>query len=598
MVRNTQNAKAHKVKSTGGTSINKKLKNLHSSVRGTVASALANGGGEPSSSRAVAPAPISRAVELEKQVVGRAIVLAHGAGGSSSHGSIKAWKRRLEELDHPCGPDLVFPFDFPKPHSIDTQVAAFIAAIRRVRKMGHRRIVVAGVGMGARVALSMLTGVVDDEGGAAAAADEAAAGDAEAEANNNPNPLPEVPPAVRASIVGVLALGYPLMRIGSDVPRDKALRSLPADSPPLMLMVGANDPHVDLSKLEEAKRSSASEMSLYTVDGGDASLKIAGGAQLVKEGTAAMDTALSGFFERTLGSQAEWSKEVMVDPNAATAALKKKVKKAVVAPAAASTAAGSAMETMGGHGSLNELEELQRLNREQQLEAKVRDREERKEEQQRQREAAEASRAAALAEAEAEKRKKEQVDAPLEIVLSGCGSEEVNGLYQLDGMRDGAPSYRKAGADGDAADGAAAVSSPSFTIERDSAPDQATQWCLCINYGFVSWAFVDSESDLPPMSGWVISEEAGCKGPPPSLAKAEGSAGAELPAEPVLAEEEADEEEAEMMEEHAGGSSSMSNAAAKGNSKKKFKKGAKGGMKVSRGITKKMNALKRSGKLR
>ena len=593
MVRNTQNAKAHKVKSTGGTSIIKKLKKLHSSVRGTVASALANGG-EPSSSRAVAGAPISRAVELEKQVVGRAIVLAHGAGGSSSHGSIKAWKRRLEELDHPCGPDLVFPFDFPKPHSIDTQVAAFIAAIRRVRKLGHRRIVVAGVGMGARVALSMLTGVVDDEGGAAAAADEAAAGDAEAEADNNPNPLPEVPPAVRASIVGVLALGYPLMRIGSDVPRDKPLRSLPSDSPPLMLMVGANDPHVDLSKLEEAKRSSASEMSLYTVDGGDASLKIAGGAQLVKEGTAAMDTALSGFFERTLGSQAEWSKEVMVDPHAATAALKKKVKKAVVAPAAASAAAGSAMETMGGHGSLHELEELQRLNREQQLEAKVRDREERKEEQQRQREAAEASRAAALAEAEAEKRKKEQVDAPLEIVLSGCGSEEVNGLYKLDGMRDGAPSYRKAGTDGD---GAAAVSSPSFTIERDSAPDQATQWCLCINYGFVSWAFVDSESDLPPMSGWVISEEAGCKGPPPSLAKAEGSAGAELPAEPVLAEE-ADEEEAEMMEEHAGGSSSMSNAAAKGNSKKKFKKGAKGGMKVSRGITKKMNALKRSGKLR
>ena len=40
MVRNTQNAKAHKVKSTGGTSINKKLKILHSSVRGTVASAL------------------------------------------------------------------------------------------------------------------------------------------------------------------------------------------------------------------------------------------------------------------------------------------------------------------------------------------------------------------------------------------------------------------------------------------------------------------------------------------------------------------------------------------------------------------------------
>ena len=157
----------------------------------------------------------------------------------------------------------------------------------------------------------------------------------------------------------------------------------------------------------------------------------------------------------------------------------------------------------------------------------------------------------------------------MSIVLSGCGLATVNGRYVVDGTRDGVPSFRKeAGGDG-----------PSFTIERDSAPDQATQWCLCVDYGFVSYCFCDSETDLPPASGWQVSDE--CKGPAPTLEAANGAV-VELPPTPVAAEE-ADEEDDK----------------ARGDEvhfvKKKHQK-ATVGAKLSRGVGKKINAQKRSGK--
>lgn len=59
-----------------------------------------------------------------------------------------------------------------------------------------------------------------------------------------------------------------------------------------------------------------------------------------------------------------------------------------------------------------------------------------------------------------------------DIRVKECGCTELNGLYKADGLRDGVPSYRQVGG--------------SFTIERDSAPGQLTQWCICKDYGFES----------------------------------------------------------------------------------------------------------------
>ena len=148
--------------------------------------------------------------------------------------------------------------------------------------------------------------------------------------------------------------------------------------------------------------------------------------------------------------------------------------------------------------------------------------------------------------------------------VTGCGHAEVNGTYRVDGSRDGVPCFRREGGDG-----------PSFTMERDSAPDQATQWCICIDYGFESWCFVDSESALPPATGWAVGEC--CAAPPPTLAAA--GDGAPLPPAPVAAPE--DEAADEAVEQALNGPLHV-------------KKRHRTSMALSRGAKKKMRSMRRS----
>jgi len=93
-------------------------------------------------------------------------------------------------------------------------------------------------------------------------------------------------------------------------------------------------------------------------------------------------------------------------------------------------------------------------------------------------------------------------EAPTKLQLSMCGNAEVNGIYAVDGIRDGVPCFRKV--DGE------------LTIERDAAPGQLTQWAICRNYGFDSLCYVDSESDRPPAHGWAVADGV-CEGPPPVI---------------------------------------------------------------------------------
>ena len=186
---------------------------------------------------------LAKSSKPKKVIVGRAVVLAHGVGGSSSHKSMKAWKQRLAPL---C--DDVIMFDFPRPHQMTHLAAAYAEAILDAHSAGHRRIVLVGVGMGARTALHLLAGLPGDDG----------------------EPIEPLSSAVRESLLGVVALGYPLLRNGMTEIRDGAIRGLPMDAPPLMIVGGSNDPSASVSALEAALEVCAARTELRVIKGADA----------------------------------------------------------------------------------------------------------------------------------------------------------------------------------------------------------------------------------------------------------------------------------------------------------------------------------------
>ena len=92
--------------------------------------------------------------------LGRAVLLAHGAGGSSSHSSMKAWRALLA-----LSCDEVIPVEFARPHhDIAALAASYANAVAAAAAAGHTRLLLAGVGLGARAALHMLTGTPSDDG--------------------------------------------------------------------------------------------------------------------------------------------------------------------------------------------------------------------------------------------------------------------------------------------------------------------------------------------------------------------------------------------------------------------------------------------------
>ena len=612
----------HREKPSQSISKAKALKKLDPAVRKAMkAKVLAGKHNAPGKTGLVAPAPVPKlAAEppppaIEKIVVGRALILAHGAGGSSSHSSMKMWKQRLSHL---C--DGIFMVDFPKT-STAARARAYADAVSAAHAAGHRRLVLVGVGMGARVAFHLLSGVAGEDGETA-------------------EPLS---PSLRECVVGVVSLGLPLMQKGTTTPRDAALRGLPADAPPLLLVSGSNDPSAGLDRasdaLADARAACACSTSLHVVEGGDQHLRVAPGTYLEKETTAALEAALGTFVNGALGPAEVWSNEKYSWVGGARPVKKAKASvqqesssrdddapAALAAPAASAASAersvvatglakASAAAAATGDASLSSsLTELQKANWEAQRELKQLSKQAAREEQEAHRLAKEAARAETEKKAaEKEKALDASAVAPREIVLSGCGSAEVNGTYRIDGTRDGVPSYRivreSSGGEGEGSGGSAAGGGPSFTIERDSAPDQATQWCLCVDFGFVTWCFVDSDTDAPPATGWQVSEEACtgqvCTAPAPSLTAAPGSE-TELPPEPEF-DEEGSEDEGEMEEDeyavgygapsHGPGSGSAAKLSAafektqKARTKGQRRRGGSG-FRVSRGIQKKTGTFK------
>ena len=450
--------------------------------------------------------------------VGRAVILAHGAGGSPNHASMKAWKQFFAPM---C--DEVLMVEFPKTKNMRDLAAAYATTIANACDAGHQRLMLIGVSMGARAALHLLSGIAAEEG----------------------EPIENLPAEHGARICGCVALGYPLRKPNSNEMRDAPIRALPAGAPPLLVVCGSEDTHVDMPALQAALGATAARTELHVLDGLDGVTRHPDGTHTQRLATAALDKKLSEFVEGALGSAAEWSRQVKLKVPRATAKL-----------GAAALAARH----------LTALEEAQRRNSEEQIRLKKLDRQLSTVAQEAdkaakravileamQRVAAKADAggsganadgdggpadaiseaisdvSAALAAAQsvpgapkyghsdpaapssaavaAEALHPAVASAP-SFLLAGCGSDAINGVYHPEGMRDGVPCYRQEGG-------------ANMTIERDSAPGQITQWCLCQDFGYTTFCYVDSDTVLPPTTGWVVSDA--CEAPPPSLFPLVGS---------------------------------------------------------------------------
>ena len=182
--------------------------------------------------------------EVEHNATGPAIVLAHGAGSSSSHAAMKAWRSRLTPIA-----GKVFMLDYPKGHQMAQLTAAHAAAVTEAYEDGYREIILVGSGMGARVAVHLLGSTAGDDG----------------------EPIAPLKPHVGACVKAQVALGYPLTQVGSSEVRDAPLRALTADAPPLLFVSGTSSIE-QLEVLERVRGTCAVPTTLCTAEGADHTL--------------------------------------------------------------------------------------------------------------------------------------------------------------------------------------------------------------------------------------------------------------------------------------------------------------------------------------
>ena len=176
------------------------------------------------------------------------IVLAHHSGhypAGGKHPVVQAWARALASVGN-VHDGLVFPKPFNMmPRLVDTLAKAISAAAGP----GHKRpVIVVGIGMGARVAVHLLSGVSGDD----------------------KKPMPDVPSSVTASVKACVCIDYPLLRVGTREVRAAPLLALPAGAAPLLFVRGTADKHMDTTKLP-LKRIKPN-VDMFAVEGKSATL--------------------------------------------------------------------------------------------------------------------------------------------------------------------------------------------------------------------------------------------------------------------------------------------------------------------------------------
>jgi predicted alpha/beta-hydrolase family hydrolase len=166
---------------------------------------------------------------------GPAILLAPGAGASSSHPRMQTFARLLGSVG------LVEPFDYSyalegrtRPDPLPKLIAAHRAALAALRAKHDGPIVLAGKSMGGRVGCHV---------------------------------------ALADPVQAVICLGYPLCAAGDRSKlRDQVLLELKT---PVMFAQGTRDPLCPLDLLEGVRKRMRAPSTLYVVEGGDHSIIVA-----------------------------------------------------------------------------------------------------------------------------------------------------------------------------------------------------------------------------------------------------------------------------------------------------------------------------------
>ena len=174
-------------------------------------------------------------------------IFAPGAGASSSHPWMQAWKQRLERL----GDVSTFDYDYMagrrgRPDPLPVLISRHRAAVTEARQPA-RPVIVIGKSMGGRIGCHV---------------------------------------ALEEPVAGVVCFGYPLC--GGGDPRKLRDKVLLALQTPILFVQGTRDPLCPLELLENVRRRMTAPNFLHVVEGGDHSL-IVGKRQLAAAGETQVD---------------------------------------------------------------------------------------------------------------------------------------------------------------------------------------------------------------------------------------------------------------------------------------------------------------------
>lgn len=192
------------------------------------------------------PAKRKKGSESEPGAHNVHFVIAHAAGhhpAGCKHTTLQIWAAALAKYGtvHDA---LVY----PKPFNL---MARLVSAHEKVISATpcDAKVVLVGVGMGARVAVHLMSGMPGDDG----------------------KPLPEVPQTTRERVALMVAVDYPLLRVGTREVRSAPLLSLPDGSPPLLFVHGPTDKHSDLAKLDSIRKRMKSRAEVVELQSGSES---------------------------------------------------------------------------------------------------------------------------------------------------------------------------------------------------------------------------------------------------------------------------------------------------------------------------------------
>lgn len=193
-------------------------------------------------------APKAQASTSKGKVGGKKplFVLAHGAGHAvkgCKHKDLQAWAKALRKFG-----DVVDTLKYRKPYNLMGNLCTtHIDVLEKALGPNARKIVLVGFGMGARVAVHMMSKTPGDDG----------------------KPLPDVPTHVLKAVTGMVAVNYPLLRVGTREVRARPLLALGSKAPRMLFVAGPKDPHMDLSKLEAIRKKMKPRSKLLALPSGE-----------------------------------------------------------------------------------------------------------------------------------------------------------------------------------------------------------------------------------------------------------------------------------------------------------------------------------------